>query len=321
MIFFERPASGGLFLLFSFMKKVFIIIFLLNFSIPNLYTQVKLTILGVAQDGGVPHAGCMKECCSLHLKNETGFNVVSLGLTDEAINQNWLFEATPDITKQLDILVGNDIKQLTGIFLSHAHIGHYTGLMYLGKEVMGTKGIQVNSMPIMSDFLRENGPWEQLVKLKNITINEIYNKTKQKLNSRISVKPIIVPHRDEYTETVGYLIEGPNKRALFIPDIDKWSKWDEDINEYIKKVDFAFLDATFFNGEELNTRDITEIPHPFVIESLEKFSELSVNNNKKKIYFIHFNHTNKLLIKDSEEYKQVIEAGYNISAEGMEFEL
>jgi len=30
---------------------------------------------------------------------------------------------------------------LSGIFLTHRHIGHYAGLMYLGKEVIGAKDL------------------------------------------------------------------------------------------------------------------------------------------------------------------------------------
>lgn len=302
------------------MKKVILIIITFVFSFSNLNSQVKLKILGIAQDGGVPHAGCMKECCETHFKNGTGFNVVSLGLTDENTNQNWLFEATPDITKQLKILVDNNTEKLSGIFLTHAHIGHYTGLMYFGREVMGSDSVNVYCLPRMSNFLKNNGPWSQLVNLNNISTNEIQNKEKVRLNKRLSVTPILVPHRDEYSETVGYIINGPSKKVLFIPDIDKWSKWEEKIEDYISKVDYAFLDATFFNGEELNTRDISKIPHPFVIESMNRFENLS-KKEKSKVYFIHFNHTNKLLKENSEEYQKVINAGFNISVEGLIFEL
>ena len=98
---------------------------------------------------------------------------------------------------------------------------------------------------------------------------------------------------------------------MFIPDIDKWSKWDQDIVEEIKKVDYAFLDATFYSVKELNNRDITEIPHPFIIESLEKFKELSAED-KSKVTFIHFNHTNPVKDINSEEAQTVIAAGFRI---------
>ena len=154
---------------FKTMKLSSLVILSFIFSIFTLNSHVKLKILGIAQDGGVPHAGCNKECCAEHFKNNTGYNVVSLGLTDESTNQNWLFEATPDITEQLKELCSNN-ENLSGIFITHAHIGHYTGLMYFGREVMGSEGINVFAMPRMSKFLENSGPWSQLVELNNIRI-------------------------------------------------------------------------------------------------------------------------------------------------------
>lgn len=206
----------------------------------------------------------------------------------------------------------NDKETPDGIFLTHAHIGHYTGLMYLGKEAMNADKIPVYAMPRMKMFLENNGPWSQLVTNKNILINEVFDTTTVVLTPNLTVTPFTVPHRDEYSETVGFTIIGPNKSALFIPDIDKWNKWDTDIIEAISKVDYAFLDGTFYDGAEINNRDISEIPHPFISESLESFKDLS-EDEKNKIYFIHFNHTNPVLIEDSEQRKEILDAGFNVA--------
>jgi pyrroloquinoline quinone biosynthesis protein B len=192
--------------------------------------------------------------------------------------------------------------------------------MYLGKEATDAQNIPVYVMPRMEDFLTSNGPWDQLVKRKNITLQKMSPNKSVPISDSISVTPIIVPHRDEYTETVGFRIKGPKKSALFIPDIDKWERWDQDIINEIEQVDYAFLDATFFSGKEINNRDISHIPHPFVIESLEKFKELSLSE-KNKIIFIHFNHTNPLLDEESQESEYVIRQGYNIGRIHDKFEL
>ena len=184
-----------------------------------------------------------------------------------------------------------DTKELPdGIFLTHAHIGHYTGLMYLGKEATNAKKVPVYAMPKMGGFLEQNGPWNQLVTNNNITLKKLENNKAIVLSENLKVIPFTVPHRDEYSETVGYTIIGPNKTALFIPDIDKWEKWETNIIAAISKVDYAFIDATFYDAEEINNRDISQIPHPFVIESMALFDNLS-ETQKKKIHFIHFNHT------------------------------
>jgi pyrroloquinoline quinone biosynthesis protein B len=200
-----------------------------------------------------------------------------------------------------------------GIMLSHAHIGHYSGLMYLGKEAKNASNILVYAMPRMKLFLEKNGPWSQLVSLKNIEIKELFDQKETTLTNKISVIPYQVPHRDEYSETIGFKIIGPNKTAIFIPDIDKWEKWKIDILEMIKQVDYAFIDGTFWDPAEVNNRNIAEIPHPLVKESMLKFSQLP-STEKNKIWFIHLNHTNPLLNQETNEYKDLIKKGFHVAS-------
>ncbi|PQJ23548.1 MBL fold metallo-hydrolase [Tenacibaculum sp. SG-28] len=273
-------------------------------------------ILGVTQDAGYPQISCTKECCN-RVKTEPSLRkmVSSIGLVDPISNQCWIFDATPDFTEQVSLITSH-VKEKTipdGIFLTHGHIGHYTGLMYLGKEAMSAKKIPVYGMSRMVEYLSTNGPWEQLVTNQNIQLNEIKENQKIVLNSRIAVTPILVPHRDEYTETVGYIVQCNNKKALFIPDIDKWEKWQQNITALITAVDIAFLDATFYKNGEIQ-RDMAEVPHPFVTESMALFNDLSLRD-KNKIHFIHFNHTNPLLDQNSEAKHEVIRQGYNVAKE------
>lgn len=278
--------------------------------------KVSLVILGTVQDAGSPHIGCKKACCSLLFDQpDATRKVVSLGLIDHENKKTFLFEATPDMPEQLKLLksiseMQNEVPN--GIFLTHAHIGHYTGLMYFGREALGSKSVPVHAMPKMKSFLESNGPWSQLVSLKNIVLDPIQNQHSVELTSNLTVIPFTVPHRDEFSETVGFKIIGPEKSVLFIPDIDKWDKWSKDISEEIAQVDYAFLDASFFDGQEINNRDISEIPHPFVVESMELFNGLPLKE-KSKIHFIHFNHTNPLLNADSDAYKMVKERNLKVS--------
>ena len=287
--------------------------------------QIELVILGIAQDGGVPHANCQKSCCIDKWDNpDEKRNVVSLGILDHGSKQKWLIEATPDISNQLYDL--SDYESLgdnhlpNGIFLTHAHIGHYTGLMYLGREVVGAKEIPVYAMPRMKKFLENNGPWNQLIELQNIQIEAIDQNDTIELSKNLQILPFRVPHRDEYSETVGFYIIGPAKSALFIPDINKWEIWDENIAEVVTKVDFAFLDGSFYDDNELPGRDMSEIPHPFVVESMELFKDLTIDE-KKKIFFIHLNHTNPILDKSSRAYEEVVNRNFQIAEEGTVFKL
>ncbi|MDR6487725.1 MULTISPECIES: MBL fold metallo-hydrolase [Chryseobacterium] len=318
------------------MKQLFILFSAILFTGPSYHSQtiheksssqenVKIIILGNVQDAGSPQIGCRKECCMdlwKHPKQDR--KVSSLGVIDNGLQKNYIFDATPDFTQQLQLLMDHSaVPKKTvpdGIFITHAHIGHYTGLMFLGKEAMNSKAVPVYTMPRLKKFFETNGPWSQLIRLNNIAPYEMQNEVPIKVNSNLEVTPIQVPHRDEYSETVGFIIKGPHKKALFIPDIDKWNKWKHNIAELIKTVDYAFLDGTFYDSEEIGYRNIEDIPHPFVVESMELFKNLSPEY-KKRIFFIHFNHSNKILNQDSKQSKQVIEKGFNIARLGDEFEL
>lgn len=288
---------------------------------PNGMQSQYITVLGIAQDGGYPQAGCTAEHCQRHWRGEERKRqVVSLGLTDQASGQNWLFEATPDFTAQLQQLqqASGSIK-LSGIFITHAHMGHYAGLLQLGREAMGAQGMPVYVMPKMKAFLETNAPWSQLVSLGNIKLILMEADQPIQLTSNLRVIPLKVPHRDEFSETVGFRIETAEKSLLFIPDIDKWPLWDRDIRSEVARVDVALLDATFYEDGELPNRNMSEIPHPFVSETISLFSSLSASE-KLKVKFIHFNHTNPLIFEGPER-EQVKNLGFGVATEGERIEL
>ena len=282
-----------------------------------------LYIIGVAQDAGYPQAGCYSPHCLPGWQDDSfKRSATSIALIDPASSRKYLFEATPDLPDQLyelEVEAPDELFTLAGVFLTHAHIGHYTGLMFFGHEAMGTSAIPVFAMPRFKSFLETNGPWSQLVELNNIELTPLENQREQRLGT-ITVIPFTVPHRDEYSETVGYRILGPNKSAIFIPDINKWSIWDTDITELIKEVDYALLDATFYKDGELGNRDMSQIPHPFVTESMALFGNFTPEQ-RNKVWFIHFNHTNPLLNEESEQAQFVRSEGFNVAREGIRLPL
>ena len=291
----------------------------------QLADQPFIYVLGVAQDGGYPQAGCLKKCCFGPInKPELRRWVSSIAVVDNTNNRCWIFDATPDFREQLqminEVTVSENPVNISGIFLTHAHVGHYTGLAHLGLEVMGAKKIPVYAMPRMMNFLTNNGPWNQLITKENIIIEPLQDGAIININDQIKITPFLVPHRDEYSETVGYKISGPVKSVLFIPDIDKWDIWQKDIVAEIKRNDHLFLDATFFNETELPGRDMSQIPHPFVVESMQLFANLSIEE-KQKIYFIHYNHTNPLHQPGSNASRVFNSAGFQLAKQGQIFNL
>ena len=282
-----------------------------------------ITVLGIAQDAGYPQINCENDCCKSFYVGEESRKLVScLGVVDTNANSKYIFDATPDFTAQTQILKDNHLDNgniIDGVFLTHAHIGHYTGLMYLGFEALGGDKVPVYTMPRMKQYLETSGPWSQLVGFNNIELKLLRNDSVVPLNNNLKVTPMQVHHRDEFSETVGYKIQGANKTALFIPDIDKWQTWERNIIEEVKKVDYAFVDASFFKDGELD-RDMSKIPHPFTTQTTTLFEDESIET-KAKIHFIHFNHSNPT-IKDRHHLKDsIMNLGFNFAKEGNIYDL
>ncbi len=306
--------------------KIGLCIVILIFSISLVFSQDNnspfIYVLGNVQDAGLPHIGCDEEICINAYSEKIKYYSTSLALVDIQNHEYSLFDVTPDISDQLR-LIGNDIFSEfilpSNIFITHAHIGHYTGLMYFGREALGSKGVKVNVLPIMYDFISLNGPWSQLVSLKNITLNKINFRDNIEIKPNLSVVPIEVPHRDEFSETAAFIISGPNKTALFLPDIDKWDKWSMNIVEMLSNVDYAFIDATFYSSDEIN-RNIEEIPHPLVMETMDLLSDLPYEQ-RNKVYFIHMNHTNLMIDINSDISRKVLQKGFNIARLGQKLYL
>lgn len=278
-------------------------------------------VLGTAQDGGYPQAGCQKECCRAVWEQKLAEQYVSsIALVDPVTKQQWIFDATPDFRDQLRILQQHTHQEpLDGIFLTHAHIGHYTGLMHLGREVMGAKQVPVYTLPQMAKFLTAHGPWSQLVSLQNIALSILEADQTIRLNDRLRVRPFRVPHRDEFSETVGYQIIGFSRRLVFIPDIDKWEKWEQDLTSLVRANDVLLLDGTFYEDGEIS-RPMSEVPHPFVAETMALLEHLPAAE-RAKVFFIHLNHSNPLLRPATPARQAVSSRGFGVAQQTQRFEL
>ena len=279
-----------------------------------------LLVLGIAQDGGYPQAGCHKQCCrEVQADPQQRRMVTALAVIDPRAAQRWIIDATPDFAEQLRMMdlqaPPDSLPGIDGIFLTHAHIGHYTGLMQLGHEAMGAKQIAVHAMPRMRRFLASNGPWDQLVRYKNILLKPLAGDSTIILNKRLRITPLLVPHRDEYSETVGFRIEGPRRQVLFIPDIDKWERWERRIEEILPSVDIAYLDGTFFANGEIPGRDMSAIPHPFIEESLRRLGPLPADE-RARVRFIHLNHTNPVLNAKDPARQRIVDMGFRVAEQG-----
>jgi len=244
-----------------------------------------IVVLGIAQDGGIPQLGCERPLCQdVRAGRRKAEKVSSLGLLNRRTGDAYVFDATPDLPTQLQTLTGGRLPR--GVFLTHAHIGHYTGLMFFGRESVNASNVPVFATARMGAFLGANGPWSQLVAIGNIRLTTMAYDQTTALDGGVRVTPFQVPHRDEFSDTVGYRIEGPRKSAIFIPDIDRWETWNRRIRALADAADYAFLDGTFASPAEIN-RPIEEIPHPMMSRTREL-----LRGSRAALWFIHINNSN-----------------------------
>ncbi len=298
-------------------------------------SSLMLVVLGTAQDAGIPHVGCgCATCGSARLNLAQRRLASSLAVLDKASRRWLLIDATPDFPAQLERMAArlegagsHGAPLMDGVVLTHAHIGHYTGLMYLGREAIGTRGIPIYAGSGLRRFLAENGPWSQLVRLQNIALHELDPDLEASFPGfdELSITPVSVPHRNEYSATFGLLIAGPRHRVLYIPDIDRWEQWDRDLAEMAKQVDVCLLDGTFYDAEELaeRGRSYDEVPHPLVTDTMERLRDV-VESGTTKVYFTHLNHTNRALRADprgTEAVADIAQRGCYIASENAEFPL
>lgn len=252
---------------------------------------IEAILLGTAQDGGVPQVGCGCARC-LAAWGDPGRRrwVACLGLIDRVAQHSWLIDATPDFREQLHALHDRAPDcPLTGILLTHAHVGHYAGLIHLGREAWNVRGMPVYLSSRMAGFLRQNAPWSQLVARGNIELRPIAPGVEFELSPGLQMTPLPVPHRDEFSDTLAFLVRGPGRRLLYCPDVDAWDDWQEDLRSFVGGMDVALLDGTFFRGDELAGPDAGEVAHPPVVDTAGRLAAVDCD-----VRMIHLNHTNPL---------------------------
>jgi pyrroloquinoline quinone biosynthesis protein B len=287
-------------------------------------------VLGTAQDGGIPHLGGHAAPDLAARRDPTlARTVASLLVVDPRSQRRWLIDASPDLAAQLAraeavvpvrAVASGRPPILDGVFLTHAHVGHYLGLAQLGREIYAADRVPVWGSKRMTAFLAGNGPWELLVRLGHIAPRTIAPEAPVELAPGLSVTPLLVPHRDEYTDTFGFEIRGPRRALLYIPDIDKWERWERSIEAAIARVDVALLDGSFYAAGELPGRSMAEVPHPLVAESLARFAPLPAAE-RAKVAFTHLNHTNPAALAGTPERRAIDAAGMRVAEDGERIDL
>jgi pyrroloquinoline quinone biosynthesis protein B len=283
-------------------------------------------VLGSVQDAGFPQVGCYTDRCNdgraLQASGHGRF-VSSLALVEPAAERFYLVDATPDITRQLDLIPEPAFRAraaarrpFDGIFLTHAHIGHYAGLAELGNEGMGMQRTPVYCTQAMADFLAANYPWRFLVEQGRVDLRPLALDRWHRIDPMLEVQLWKVPHRDEQSDTVGFLFRGPDATLLFIPDINAWSLWERSLAEAVAGVDVALLDGSFWSMDELPGRTVAEVPHPLMTQTMDLLQGVA-DQGETRIVLTHLNNSNPALDDGGPQQRAIARRGFTIAREGM----
>lgn len=300
---------------------------------PSSSPAASLTVvaLGTAQDGGVPQAGCeCARCVAARRLPSLRRHVASLALVLPASGHTYLIDATPDLGEQLQRVHtwrghpqdGPDRRPVDGVLLTHAHLGHYLGLAYFGFESINTRDLPVYASPRMAAFLTANGPWSLLVARRNIALHRLALGVPLRLEAGLTVTPLAVPHRDELSDTLAFLIAGPRRTLLYVPDTDSWAAWRRPLPEVLRRAGaaVALVDGTFYGAGELPDRDVRKIGHPLMTATVELLRE-PVRAGRLEVWFTHLNHSNPALDPGGPERRALTSAGFQVLAEGQQIGL
>jgi len=297
-------------------------------------------VLGTAQDAGVPQVNCFEGVCRRVRAGELAPpRVASLGLVDPAAGRRFLVDATPDLVAQVGDLLGIGPggpepgtvvplhEHLDGILLTHGHMGHYTGLVHLGREAAAARGLPVWCNADLAELLTANEPFRSLVRGGHVELRTVEPGRTVRLSPSLEVEPLAVVHRAELSSTTGYLVQGPSRSLLYAPDADTWDGWPVPFETWLDRSDVALLDGTFWSGVELGHRPQAEVPHPPIVATMERLSERAGNPPDAgdpaapEVLFIHLNHTNPVWDADGPERRELESAGFGVARTGQRLPL
>eukprot|EP00998_Keelungia_sp_KM082_P006179 NODE_2444_length_1063_cov_72.793803_g2426_i0.p1 GENE.NODE_2444_length_1063_cov_72.793803_g2426_i0~~NODE_2444_length_1063_cov_72.793803_g2426_i0.p1 ORF type:complete len:288 (-),score=17.80 NODE_2444_length_1063_cov_72.793803_g2426_i0:106-969(-) len=273
--------------------------------------------LGSGQDAGVPQLFCRCTNCELAKQDKAHRRTACAVAIMTEDNGCYLLDASPDIRFQFNSIIDTEIHpkfahcELRGIFLTHAHIGHIAGLQRLGKEGPN-KHVPVYATPALLKLLSSQEPYASLFKVLG---GETLEPGASVQVDGLTFTFHKINHRDELSDTVGIEVSDGQRRFLYIPDTDRIDERVHEAAANLQPGDVLSVDGTFFSGDELPNRNLEEIPHPFISNSME---QLKPHLEKGvRVIYTHLNHSNAVCRPASKEHRTVLAAGYEVAHDGL----
>ncbi len=297
--------------------------------------MLKFNLLGTAAGGGFPQWNCSCQLCSLARTQPT---VVAPRLQLQAAfstnPDSWfLINASPDLRLQIEANpqlcpkpeFGQRNTPIRGIILTSADLDQVLGLLLLREF----QPLTVYATPLVRQILEANPFLRMLHRVpQQLTWVPITPRTPFQLEG-VSCTPIALGNSLPYyahefqvqaapgEASLGLLIESDGLRIAYTPSLPAIT---EELLSLYETCDTIFADGTFWSDAELTqthagTPSARSIGHIPMSGDDGVIAQLTALTRPQKI-FVHLNNTNPVLDPRSAEYKQVIDAGWQIGHDG-----
>jgi pyrroloquinoline quinone biosynthesis protein B len=316
---------------------------------------MRVKVLGSAAGGGFPqwNCGCPNcsglRCGSVKARPRTQTQIAIAADPEYALREYWtLVNASPDLRSQIVATPElapfpntQSSSAIMDVYLPSADVDSLMGLLHL-REFQAFK---VFSMPAIRRILSEENSIFQVLGRASPPVQWFSLPFASHLSWEKKQDPEEVPQfisravslGGEYPDyigrelrstlpteeaVVGLAFEYAGKRVFVAPTLPgrntEWMKWAE-------SSDLVLIDGTFWTDNELlrtgrsqkTARQIGHLPISGPGGLLEQYP----NNARGRKVLIHINNTNPILDEDSAEHRTVLDAGFEIAYDGMEFSL
>ena len=307
---------------------------------------MQVRVLGSAAGGGFPQWNC--NCVNCH-----GFRTGRLrayartqsSLALSADGQRWyLLNASPDLRQQITAApclwpraVPRDTP-IQAVLLTNGEIDHITGLLSLRES----QPLCIYSTAQVQHWILEtNAVFRGLFRAPSLSQWKVVHPgTRQDLigidgkQSGLSFEAIRAPGKppayltglvaesDEATIAYKVTDDTTGRVLVYLPAV---KSIDSVVRSLLENCDCFFFDGTCWSDDELvrvglSQKTSLSMGHVPISGPEGSLVQLASLQRGRKVY-THMNNTNPLLIEDAPERRSVVEAGWDVAYDGMEFEV
>ncbi|TCK24734.1 pyrroloquinoline quinone biosynthesis protein PqqB [Pseudonocardia endophytica] len=292
-------------------------------------------VLGSAAGGGFPQWNCgCPGCRAVRDGRRPTTARTQSSIAVSADRKRWVvINASPDVRQQFAAFPGmhpgdGRVTPLEAVLLTDAEIDHTLGLMLLREG----RGVDLHCTAASHDVLRDGtGLLTALEKYCPVRWSEVVPGTPFSLGD-CEFRAFDVPtaKHDRFGtggdsgRVVGYRITDPDsgRSAVYLPGVQELTP---SVRDELDGIDALFVDGTTWVDDEMiqlglaqkTARDMGHLAVGGPGGSLELLSPLPIG---RKVY-VHVNNTNPMLLDDSPERGQVVDAGMEVAEDGLEVEV